>query len=412
MLSVAYGDRKHQIKAFQDLAGQQPDLPHQLGLFDHPHFENRIRAYASRHSTLLSAEYTNSALTKSSAGCATPANMATASSQAQAKPFELAIIGGGIAGLMLAIALHKRNIACTIYEQAAEFGEIGAGVSISRNAVKAMEVIDRSVLGAFNIVATRNKWDSKKSVWFDFMDGMSQQHVLQLAPLFAMVDPGVGQNAVHRARFLDELTRLLPRHGAQFNKTLQHIMDDRSSSGKILLKFMDGSIADADAVLGCDGIKSRTRTLLVGEDHAAANPVYTHKYAYRGLIPMSQAAQVLGEERAVNASMWVSTDSRDQLSRMGISILVLTDCVQLGQNRHVLTFPVDHGATMNMVAFVHNDREEWPSASKLTLPTTKAEALDDFREFGQTVKNIIQLTSDKLERVRPTEACSVTDITC
>ncbi|KAJ4410958.1 hypothetical protein N0V82_009109 [Gnomoniopsis sp. IMI 355080] len=298
----------------------------------------------------------------------------TASPHALKKPFELAIIGGGITGLMLAIALHKRNIQCTVYEQAAEFGEIGAGVSISRNAVRAMEFIDRSVLGAFNIVATRNKWESKKSVWFDFMDGMSQLPVSQLAPLFAMVDPGVGQNAVHRARFLDELTRLLPPDRAQFNKTLHHIMDDRSSSGKMLLKFTDGCVAEADAVLGCDGIKSRTRTLLVGEDHAAAKPVYTHKYAYRGLIPMSQAVQVLGEERAVNASLW------------------------LGRNRHVLTFPVEHGATMNMVAFVHNDREEWPSTSRLTLPTTKVEALDDFREFGQTVKNILQLTPEKLER--------------
>lgn len=230
----------------------------------------------------------------------------SASSHAHKKPFELAIVGGGIAGLMLAIALHKRHIRCTIYEQAAEFGEIGAGVSISRNAVKAMEMIDRSVLGAFNLVATRNKWDSKKSVWFDFMDGMSHVRVSQLEPLFAMLDPGVGQNAVHRARFLDELTRLLPRDGAQFNKQLHHIMEDLSSPGKMLLKFKDGSVAEADAVIGCDGIKSRTRTLLVGEDHAAAMPVYTHKYAYRGLIPMAQAIHVLGEERAVNASMWVS----------------------------------------------------------------------------------------------------------
>lgn len=325
----------------------------------------------------------------------------SASSQPQQeKPFELAIIGGGITGLMLGIALHKRNIQCTIYEQAPEFGEIGAGVSISRNAVKAMELIDRSVLGAFNIVATRNKWESKKSVWFDFMDGMSSLPVSQLEPLFSMVDPGVGQNAVHRARFLDELTRLLPRDGAQFNKTLQHIMDDRSSSGKLLLKFTDGSVAEADAILGCDGIKSRTRTLLVGEDHAAAKPVYTHKYAYRGLIPMGQATRVLGEERAANASLWVSTDSQDRISIQFVLVSMLTVCTKLGKNRHVLTFPVDHGATMNMVAFVHNDREEWPSPSRFTLPTTQAEALDDFREFGQTVRNILQLTPEKLERVR------------
>lgn len=52
-----------------------------------------------------------------------------------------------------------------------------------------------------------------------------------------------------------------------------------------------------------------------------------------------------------------------------------------------------------MVAFATNDRETWPSDDKLTLPTTKAEALDDFREFGQNVKNIIQLANDNIDRV-------------
>lgn len=329
----------------------------------------------------------------------------TTGAHAQApKPFELAIIGGGISGLMLAIALHRRNIKCTIYEQAAEFGEIGAGVSISRNAVAAMELIDRSVLGAFNIVSTRNKWDSKKAVWFDFMDAMSNAPAAELRPLFSMVDPGVGQNAVHRARFLDELVKLLPRDAAQFNKKLNHILDDTIGSGKMLMKFKDGSVAEADAILGCDGIKSRTRVILVGESHPAAKPVYTNKYAYRGLIPMHLAIQVLGEERAVNSSMWVSAESGGpgqascRKSSWNTRLITLA---QLGQNRHVLTFPVEHGATLNVVAFATNDRESWPSTSKLTLPTTKAEALDDFREFGQNVKNIIQLTADRLERVSP-----------
>lgn len=97
--------------------------------------------------------------------------------------------------------------------------------------------------------------------------------------------------------------------------------------------------------------------------------------------------------------MWLGGRSAAQILQM--LCWLLTFWTKLGRNRHVLTFPVEHGATLNMVAFVHNDREEWPSATKLTLPTTKAEALDDFRQFGQNVKNIIQLTSDKLERVRP-----------
>ena len=54
-----------------------------------------------------------------------------------AKPFEIAIVGGGITGITLAVALCKRRIRCTIYEQASAFGEIGAGVGMHPNAVRA-----------------------------------------------------------------------------------------------------------------------------------------------------------------------------------------------------------------------------------------------------------------------------------
>lgn len=60
---------------------------------------------------------------------------------------------------------------------------------------------------------------------------------------------------------------------------------------------------DLLAVIGCDGIKSRVRQLIVGENHPAAHPTYTHKYAYRGLIPMEKAKEALGEDNAVNAKL-------------------------------------------------------------------------------------------------------------
>lgn len=47
-----------------------------------------------------------------------------------------AIIGGGIAGISLGIAMLKRNLSVTIYEAAAHFGEIGAGVAFTRNAIE------------------------------------------------------------------------------------------------------------------------------------------------------------------------------------------------------------------------------------------------------------------------------------
>src|SRR3569833_4193232 len=100
-----------------------------------------------------------------------------------AKPFELAIIGGGITGITLAIALRKRNIRCTIYEQAGSFGEIGAGVGVHPNAIRAMRICDDDMVPAFRRVATGNLRESKKNVWFDFLYVTSHVPSLELRRL-------------------------------------------------------------------------------------------------------------------------------------------------------------------------------------------------------------------------------------
>ena len=51
---------------------------------------------------------------------------------------EFAIIGGGIGGLSFGLALLQRNINVQVYEAAHQFGEIGAGVSFTPNAIQAM----------------------------------------------------------------------------------------------------------------------------------------------------------------------------------------------------------------------------------------------------------------------------------
>src|SRR3954470_19295401 len=51
---------------------------------------------------------------------------------------KIAIIGGGIAGLAAALALFRRGIEGEVYEQAGELSEIGAGVQMTPNAMKAL----------------------------------------------------------------------------------------------------------------------------------------------------------------------------------------------------------------------------------------------------------------------------------
>jgi salicylate hydroxylase len=224
------------------------------------------------------------------------------------KPFHIAIIGGGITGVCLGIALSRRRISFTIYERASSFGEIGAGVGVSPNAVRALGVIDPAAMDAWHNVVTMNADPDKRDVWFDFLDGTdATTPVADLEPLFTIRGKsGYGHRAAHRAKFLEELVRLLPPDVARFDKRLVGIEESEGIHGRLTVKFADGSTAEADAVVGCDGIKSRTREFVLGLDHPALKCRYSHKYAWRGLIPMQDAVDILGTERAANATLWVS----------------------------------------------------------------------------------------------------------
>ncbi|KAG6130392.1 hypothetical protein E4U38_007583 [Claviceps purpurea] len=280
---------------------------------------------------------------------------------------EFAIIGGGVAGLTLAIALLRRGLKVEIFEQAGQFQEIGAGVSFTPNAVQAMKICDPAIHEAFERVCTRNIWPSKQKTWFDYYDAQSENATS--SPVFSITND-LGQNGVHRAHFLDELIKLVPPQAAHFGKKLDKYGEDKH--GRLHLSFTDGSEHQADVLLACDGIKSKVRQLLFGAHHPCANPSYTHKYAYRALVPMDAAIDSLGEERAQNAAM------------------------HMGKGGHVLTFPINHGQTVNVVAF-HTTSDPWPDSSKLTAPSTREEALRDFAHFRPEITNLLKLASPNLD---------------
>ncbi|KAI9926708.1 hypothetical protein ASPWEDRAFT_177282 [Aspergillus wentii DTO 134E9] len=288
------------------------------------------------------------------------------------KPFHVAIIGGGIAGVTLAIALHHRQIPVTIYEQAAAFGEVGAGVSFSPNAVQAMKTSHGGIYDAFAKVCTRNLWPSKQNVWFDYLDGYTNDAVAQSGNdqgIAFTISNSLGQNGVHRAHFLNELIKLVPQGISKFDKRLESI--NERDDGKIVLGFADGSKDETDVVIGCDGIKSFVRSTIVGKDHPSASPSYTHKYAYRGLVPMEEAVKAVGEELASNS------------------------CMHMGPGGHMLTFPVNQGKILNIVAF-HTTTDEWADYPRLTRSGKREEALKDFEGFGPNVTNLLKLTQPEL----------------
>lgn len=70
--------------------------------------------------------------------------------------------------------------------------------------------------------------------------------------------------------------------------------------------------------------------------------------------------------------------------------------MQMGPGRHVLTFPVNHGEILNVVAFVTNDKD-WPDHSKSTLPAHREEAIKDFEGFGPNVMKLLHLLKSDLD---------------
>jgi salicylate hydroxylase len=94
-----------------------------------------------------------------------------ASTESAKKPFNLAIVGGGIAGLSLAITLLQYGVDLTIYEAAPHFGEIGAGVAFGPNAGRAMEMMSPKIYDAFMKCKTGNQSESKHNSWFTIRVG-------------------------------------------------------------------------------------------------------------------------------------------------------------------------------------------------------------------------------------------------
>ncbi len=72
----------------------------------------------------------------------------------------------------------------------------------------------------------------------------------------------------------------------------------------------------------------------------------------------------------------------------------------MGPGGHVLTFPVNSGKVMNVVAF-HTSEEPWGDIQRNTRIATREDALSDFAGFGKDVTNILQLTDPKLNVVSP-----------
>lgn len=277
----------------------------------------------------------------------------------------VAIVGGGIGGVVLGIALSKfQHITYTIFEARGAFGEIGADVAFFKNGHSAMRLIDPRIWESYLDIASFNGWEDKQDAWFDFVNGEKGENEGRRIIEVQLNNPK-GLSQVHRASLLDALVKLLPANVTEFKKRLVSVDQSRE---KVVCQFADGTHREADLVIACDGIRSACRPLVFNNPELAS-PRFTRKVAYRGLIPMKLAEEVLGDEHANNRTMF------------------------LGRGGHVLTFPVANGAVMNVVAFHNSENITWEGDFVQKLQMGKAQRDFSESQWGSCVVKIVEVST-------------------
>jgi salicylate hydroxylase len=221
------------------------------------------------------------------------------------------IVGGGIGGLFAANALKTRGIEVSVYEQAPELGEVGAGLYITPNSVRQLQ---RVGLGA-----DVEKWGARvgPASHYFYSDGTP------IAPVQVTDSSGWSANfGMHRADFVDFLAAALP---PRIVHTGHRCTGFEQAGDKARVKFENGAMAEADIVVGSDGIHSALRPYVF----PPSQPVFSGTVAYRGTVPHERLPDWPNERW----QMW------------------------LGKGKHFLVFPLRAGKLLNYVGFVPASQE-------------------------------------------------------
>ena len=182
----------------------------------------------------------------------------------------LAVIGAGIGGLALAGLLSRAGAQVRVYEQAAAFQRIGAGIQTGPNAMRVLRALGLEPLLrrlAFYPPSWANRaWDTGEYL-FELAYGADAE-ARYGAPYLLM----------HRGDLHAALASAVPPDAIAYRKKLVDL--ERTASG-VRLRFTDGSSAEADAAIGADGVHSRVREILLGPER----PKFTGRVAHRTVFP-------------------------------------------------------------------------------------------------------------------------------
>ena len=221
----------------------------------------------------------------------------------------IAVVGGGIGGLAAAAFLHRAGLTATVHEQATVLTEVGAGLVAAPNAVRLLRrlgVMERFLRRA---VPLDRGWEFRR--WAD-------GSVLSVERLSGVCEGLYGERTytVHRADLLDTVRSAVPDEWIRLGARCTSVAVGPHG---VVLRFADGSRAEADVVIGADGVHSVVR----GAVAEPAPPEYSGLCAFRTTVPAHAAP---GFARRPAQTLW------------------------LGPGRHFVHYPIAGGRAVNVVA--------------------------------------------------------------
>ena len=168
------------------------------------------------------------------------------------------VAGGGIGGLSAALGLANKGCDATVLEQADRFGEIGAGIQIGPNAFHAMDYLGVGDAGR------------AKAVYIDrlvMMDGMTGAEIAHI-PVGEAFRQRFGNPyaVIHRSDLHGVLLDACRAHASITLVNRQRVVGHEHTAAGAKVKTEAGSTFESDAVVGCDGVRSKIREQLTGGD--------------------------------------------------------------------------------------------------------------------------------------------------
>ena len=264
------------------------------------------------------------------------------------RQLKIAIAGAGIAGLTAARALQTFGFRPIVYEQAASLGEVGAGLTVSPNATHVLNAL--GLEGVLERLGMRpNRGGVKHWQTGELMVEISRGNEM-------LEKYGAAYYQIHRADLHRELADLVVttdpdaiRPGHAFRSVEEH-------NGALTIHFENGTMASADVLIGADGVRSRVRAALFGEQ----TPRFTGYVAYRGLVPMANLPD---------------------------GVVDPTSCLSTGPGRSFTRYLVRGGTLVNFVGLT--ERDDWREEG-WSIRATVEEMLREYEGWYEDVRTIIR----------------------